>query len=142
MEDLLKESEVDKGEEGILLKEINSKIESDQTMLMDKFKKIKDLQLQNNEDLKKIVAEHSILSQMYNEIKYRAQIEDDKIKALMRDNCVMQINGMEMAEDLFVEIFKLGGHMHDDVLEALRLIWNKSWDDRIMLSLGVVVSAN
>ena len=34
MEDLLKESEVDKGEEGILLKEINSKIESDQAMLM------------------------------------------------------------------------------------------------------------
>ncbi|KAG2537613.1 hypothetical protein PVAP13_9NG306173 [Panicum virgatum] len=102
-------------------------------------RKQKDLQLQNNEDLKKIVAEHSILSKMYNEIKYRAQIEDDKIKALMRDNCVMQINDMEMAEDLFVEIFKLGGHMHDDVLEALRLIWNKSWDDQIMLSIGAVI---
>ena len=35
VEDLLKESEVDKGEEGILLKEINSKIESDQAMLME-----------------------------------------------------------------------------------------------------------
>lgn len=69
VEDLLKESEVDKGEEGILLKEINSKIESDQTKLMEEIKKIKDLQLQNNEDLKKIVAEHSILSKMYNEIK-------------------------------------------------------------------------
>ena len=69
VEDLLKESEVDKGEKGILLKEINSKIESDQTKLMEEIKKIKDLQLQNNEDLKKIVAEHSILSKMYNEIK-------------------------------------------------------------------------
>ena len=76
VEDLLKESEVDKGEEGILLKEINNKIESDQAMLMQKVKKIKDLQLQNNEDLKKIVAEHSILSKMYNEIKNRAQIKD------------------------------------------------------------------
>ena len=45
VEDLLKESEVDKGEEGILVKEINSKIESDQAMLMQKVKKIKDLQL-------------------------------------------------------------------------------------------------
>jgi len=45
VEDLLKESEVDKGEEGILLKEINNKIESDQAMLMQKVKKIKDLQL-------------------------------------------------------------------------------------------------
>ena len=142
VEDLLKESEVDKGEEGILLKEINNKIESDQAMLMQKFKKIKDLQLQNNEDLKKIVAEHSILSKMYNEIKNRAQIKDKKIKALMRNNCVMQIHGVGMLEDLFVETFKPGGHMHDEVLEALRLIWNKSWDDRIMLSLGVVVSAN
>ena len=79
---------------------------------------------------------------MYNEIKYRAQIEDDKIKALMRDNYVMQIHGVGMMEDLFVETFKPGGHMHDDVLEALRLIWNKSWDDQIMLSLGAVVSAN
>ena len=105
VEDLLKESEVDKGEEGILVKEINSKIESDQTKLMEEIKKIKDLQLQNNEDLNKIVAEHSILSKMYNEIKYRAQIEDDKIKALMRDNYVMQIHGVEMEEDLFVEIF-------------------------------------
>ena len=32
--------------------------------------------------------------------------------------------------------------MHDDVSEALRLIWNKSWDDHIMLSTGAVVSAN
>ena len=79
---------------------------------------------------------------MYNEIKNRAQIKDKKIKALMRDNCVMQIHGVEMAEDLFVEIFKIGGHMHDDVLEVLRLIWNKSWDDQIMLSTGAVVSAN
>ena len=142
VEDLLKESEVDKGEEGILLKEINNKIESDQTKLIEEIKKIKDLQLQNNEDLKKIVAEHSILSKMYNEIKNRAQIKDKKIKALMRDNCVMQIHGVGMMEDLFVETFKPGGHMHDDVLEALRLIWNKSWDDRIMLSLGAVVSAN
>ena len=45
------------------------------------------------------------MSKMYNEIKYSAQIEDDKIKALMRDNYVMQIHGVEMAEDLFVEIF-------------------------------------
>jgi len=43
VEDLLKESEVDKGEEGILLKEINNKIESDQAMLMQKVKKIKDI---------------------------------------------------------------------------------------------------
>ena len=142
VEDLLKESEVDKGEEGILVKEINSKIESDQAMLMEEIKKIKDLQLQNNEDLKKIVAEHSILSKMYNEIKNRAQIKDKKIKALMRNNCVMQIHGVEMMDDLFGETFKPGGHMHDDILEALRLIWNKSWDDRIMLSLGAVVSAN
>ena len=42
VEDLLKESEVDKG---ILLKEINNKIESNQAMLMQKVKKIKDLQL-------------------------------------------------------------------------------------------------
>ena len=41
VEDLLKESEVDKGEEGILVKEINSKIESDQAMLMQKVKKNK-----------------------------------------------------------------------------------------------------
>ena len=54
----------------------------------------------------------------------------------------MQIHGVGMMEDLFVETFKPGGHMHDDVSEALRLIWNKSWDDRIMLSLGAVVSAN
>jgi len=46
VEDLLKESEVDNGEEGILLKEINSKIEFDQTKLMEEIKKIKDLQLQ------------------------------------------------------------------------------------------------
>ena len=58
------------------------------------------------------------------------------------NNCVMQIHGVGMMEDLFVETFKPGGHMHDDILEALRLIWNKSWDDRIMLSLGAVVSAN
>lgn len=51
----------------------------------------------------------------------------------------MQIHGVGMMEDLFVETFKPGGHMHDDVLEALRFIWNKSWDDRIMLSLGVVI---
>jgi len=41
VEDLLKESEVDKGEEGILVKEINSKIESDQTKLMEEIKKNK-----------------------------------------------------------------------------------------------------
>ena len=35
VEHLLKESEVDKGEVGILLKEINNKIESDQAMLME-----------------------------------------------------------------------------------------------------------
>ena len=105
VEDLLKESEVDKGEEGILVKEINSKIESDQAMLMEEIKKIKDLELENNEDLKKIVAEHSILSKMYNGIKNRAQIKDKKIKPLVRDNCVMQIHGVEMEEDLFVEIF-------------------------------------
>ena len=82
VEDLLKESEVDKGEEGILLKEINNKIESDQAMLMEEIKKIKDLELENNEDLKKIVAEHSILSKMYNEIKNRAQIKDKKNKSV------------------------------------------------------------
>jgi hypothetical protein len=38
VEDLLKESEVDKG---ILLKEINNKIESNQAMLMQKVKKNK-----------------------------------------------------------------------------------------------------
>jgi len=38
IEDLLKESEVDKG---ILLKEINNKIESNQAMLMQKVKKNK-----------------------------------------------------------------------------------------------------
>ena len=78
VEDLLKESEVDKGEEGILLKEINSKIESDQTKLMEEIKKIKDLKLENNEDLKKIVAEHSILSKMYNEIKTGPKLKTKK----------------------------------------------------------------
>jgi len=78
VEDLLKESEVDKGDEGILLKEINSKIESDQAMLMEEIKKIKDLELENNEDLKKIVAEHSILSKMYNEIKTGPKLKPKK----------------------------------------------------------------
>jgi hypothetical protein len=61
----VKGSAVDKGEKGILLKEISSKIESDQAM-MQEIGKIKDLQLQN---LKKIVEKHSSLSKLYNEIK-------------------------------------------------------------------------
>jgi hypothetical protein len=61
----VKGSAVDKGEKGILLKEISSKIESDQAM-MQEIGKIKDLQLQN---LKKIVEKLSSLSKLYNEIK-------------------------------------------------------------------------
>jgi hypothetical protein len=72
-----------------------------------------------------------------------AKIEDDTIKALMRENRVILIHDvLEMKKDTFVGIFKLGGHMHGSVVDAISFIWNKSWNDHMMLSLSVVVSAN
>lgn len=44
------------------------------------------------------------------------------------------LQSIKMMGDVFVNILKPGGHMHDDVVEALRLIWNKSWDDQIILN--------
>lgn len=131
----LNESEVDKDEEGILLKEMKSC----QDKLMEA---LKELQIKNNENLKKIAEEHSYLSKMYKEIKRRrALVEDVKIEEQMKENCVVEIDGVQIMEDNFVRIFAPGGHLHDDVVGVLRFIWMKSWDDQIVLSMGAVVSA-
>ncbi|OQU84777.1 hypothetical protein SORBI_3004G120200, partial [Sorghum bicolor] len=124
--------EVDKDEEGILLKEMKSC----QDKLMEA---LKELQIKNNENLKKIAEEHSYLSKMYKEIKRRpALVEDVKIEEQMKENCVVEIDGVQIMEDNFVRIFAPGGHLHDDVVGVLRFIWMKSWDDQIVLSMGAV----
>ncbi|KXG29993.2 hypothetical protein SORBI_3004G120400 [Sorghum bicolor] len=124
--------EVDKDEEGILLKEMKSC----QDKLMEA---LKEHQIKNNENLKKIAEEHSYLSKMYKEIKRRrALVEDVKIEEQMKENCVVEIDGVQIMEDNFVRIFAPGGHLHDDVVGVLRFIWMKSWDDQIVLSMGAV----
>lgn len=105
---------VHKDEEGILLKEMKSS----QDKLMAE---IKELQLKNDENLQKIVDEHSYLSNLYSEIKRRSQVQDEEIIAQMKTNCVVQIEGIQIMEDKFVHIFAPGGHLHDDVVEALRI---------------------
>lgn len=127
----LKESEVEKDDEGMLLIEMNNY----QAQLIEKFKQ------QQNKKLKSIVAEHSFLSKMYSKIKHRAQVKDARMKKQMQKNCVVDINGIQIMEHQFVDVFAPQGHMSDVIVEVLKSIWEKSWDDQMMLSMGAVVSA-
>jgi hypothetical protein len=140
MEDLLNECEVDEDSRGALLGQLNKRMEYGEAMAEETLQKIRD---ETNEHLKFIVAEHSKWSRLYNEIKYKAQIEDSKTRKQMAKTVVVQIHDIQMKELQFVQTFKPGGHFCDDVLEIFRLIWKESWKpDTIMLSRGAVVSAN
>ncbi|XP_021305422.1 uncharacterized protein LOC110431063 [Sorghum bicolor] len=136
MEDLLNECEVDEDSRGALLGQLNKRMEYGEAMAEETLQKIRD---ETNEHLKFIVAEHSKWSRLYNEIKYKAQIEDSKTRKQMAKTVVVQIHDIQMKELQFVQTFKPGGHFCDDVLEIFRLIWKESWKpDTIMLSRGAV----
>jgi hypothetical protein len=142
VEELLKESGLPKDAQGILLKELNRKMESDRAELIQQIGKIQDLQL---EHLNKIVQEHSDLSKLYDEIKNRAQTKDCKIKEEMSKNRLILINDVfEMYEDTFVEVFKPCGHLNNLIMDALKILWTKSMkdQDQMMITHGSVVSAN
>lgn len=127
VEDLLKGYEVDENQRGILLKVIEDEVGSSEIKLMEK--------------LKKIVANRSFFI-FYDEIKNRAQIKDKERIQQMEKNLVVDIEDVTISEAVFVKTFKPYGRLHTSIIETLIRIWNKSWDDRIMLSLLAVVSAN
>ncbi|XP_008663121.2 uncharacterized protein [Zea mays] len=89
------------------------------------------------EKLKKIVANRSFFI-FYDEIKNRAQIKDKERIQQMEKNLVVDIEDVTISEAVFVKTFKPYGRLHTSIIETLIRIWNKSWDDRIMLSLLAV----
>ncbi|PWZ56776.1 hypothetical protein Zm00014a_003135 [Zea mays] len=123
VEDLLKGYEVDENQRGILLKVIEDEVGSSEIKLMEK--------------LKKIVANRSFFI-FYDEIKNRAQIKDKERIQQMEKNLVVDIEDVTISEAVFVKTFKPYGRLHTSIIETLIRIWNKSWDDRIMLSLLAV----
>ncbi|KAG0381253.1 hypothetical protein BDA96_K000900, partial [Sorghum bicolor] len=132
-----KTQQVDEDSRGALLGQLNKRMEYGEAMAEETLQKIRD---ETNEHLKFIVAEHSKWSRLYNEIKYKAQIEDSKTRKQMAKTVVVQIHDIQMKELQFVQTFKPGGHFCDDVLEIFRLIWKESWKpDTIMLSRGAVI---
>jgi hypothetical protein len=72
VDDLLKECEVvDEGDRGALVRQLNRTIEYGEAT-------VKEIRDKTNEDLKAIVAERSKWSQLYTEIKDKAQITEKK----------------------------------------------------------------
>jgi hypothetical protein len=137
VDDLLKECEVvDEGDRGALVRQLNRTIEYGEAT-------VKEIRDKTNEDLKAIVAERSKWSQLYTEIKDKAQITEKKKVSRMDRNVKVQIHDVQMTESQFVHCFKPRGHLCDDVIEIFRLILKESWKRHtIMLSRGAMVSAN
>ena len=131
------------GNEGnILSRELDNKMRCHRSAMMAEFQKIQNLQLQHNEDLKKIVAEHYSLSEIYKHIIQKAKIQDEELINLMKEKIVVDIEGHHICELYFVKSLEPHGHLSNFIVDALCHIWNQEWNNKKMFSQCAVVSTN
>ena len=131
------------GNEGnILSRELDNKMRCHRSAMMAEFQKIQNLQLQHNEDLKKIVAEHCSLSEIYKHIIQKAKIQDEELINLMKEKIVVDIEDHHICELYFVKSLEPHGHLSNFIVDALCHIWNQEWNNKKMFSQCAVVSTS